>query len=331
MRKKILLLSGVLALAGTIAVAVVLGIAGVGKAASTNTCQLVGPTPGTPNCLTVTVLPFQLTAGGTGVVIVKFVNQGSATATHPTITVDLGANATAVSARPNPACPASPSGNTVTCNLPNVPGFGTAKVSVSFTTTLTAPATLSDIEATIAYAEGNTNTGSPSNDTFTAKGNPISIVDGDAQKSTCVSTAGTVGLSASRAGQSTTIDTITSVANDLPCTPLSAAVTPKDPNLTCGTTTCNSQVSAVFLPVSATVTVLIPLSSLPNGTTDKKFVLYWFSDTSPVGIALKSCPTIAETTNACIQSQTTVTIAGVKYIKDVLTFQGTNIDPKVAG
>jgi hypothetical protein len=90
-------------------------------------------------------------------------------------------------------------------------------------------------------------------------------------------------------------------------------------------------VSAVFLPVSATVTVLIPLSSLPNGTTDKKFVPYWFSDTSIVGIALKSCPTIAAGTNACIQSQTTVTIASVKYIKDVLTFQGTNVDPKVAG
>lgn len=328
MRKKLLVISGLVVLVGTIAVAAVLGVAGTGKAASTNTCALVG---GKPNCLTITVLPAQLTVGGTGLVIVKFVNQGSATATHPTVTVDLGANASAVSARPNPACPTSPSGRTVICRLPNVPGFGTAKVSVSFTTNLTAPGSLSGIVGTIAYAEGNTNTGSPSNDTFSVDGGPISIVDGDSQDGTCVNTAGTVGLSATRAGQSTTIDSITSVVNDLPCTPLSAAVTPKDPNLMCGTTPCNSQVSAVFLPTSATVTVLIPLSSLANGTTDKKFVPYWFTDTSTVGIALKSCPTIAAPANACIQSQTGVTILGVKYIKDVLTFQGNDIDPKVAG
>jgi len=64
MRKKLLVICGLFVLVGTIAVAAVLGTAGIGKAASTNTCALVGPSPGTPNCLTVGVFPGQLSPTG---------------------------------------------------------------------------------------------------------------------------------------------------------------------------------------------------------------------------------------------------------------------------
>ena len=58
---------------------------------------------------------------------------------------------------------------------------------------------------------------------------------------------------------------------------------------------------------------------------------------STAGIALKLCPDPAAPTpgtDTCIKSQTGVTIAGVKYIKDVLTVFGTGIsliDSKFAG
>ena len=130
MRKKLLVICGLFALVGTIAVAAVLGIAGTGKAASTNTCALVG---GAPNCLTVGVFPGQLSPTGKGLIVAKFVNQGSATATHAAIKLTLPSNVIAVSVSPSALCTAP--GSTITCSFGNIPGFGTAKVSVAFTTT----------------------------------------------------------------------------------------------------------------------------------------------------------------------------------------------------
>jgi hypothetical protein len=330
MRKKLLVISGLFGLVGTIAVAAVLGIAGTGKAASTNTCAYTAPGPSAPNCLTVGVFPGQLSPTGKGLIVAKFVNQASATATHAMITVNLPSNVTAVS----PPCPVSfpPSGGTaVTCSLGNIAGFGTAKVSVQFTTT--AATSLTGISATVSYAEGN---GSNGNDTFTAQGNSISIVNGATDAGDCTDATGGT-LTTIRGGQKTIIDSLPPISG-LPCTPIAGGVLPKDTTLMCGSASCSSAVSYVIVPTTGTATLLIPLSSLPNGTTDKKFVLYWFPETGiTTGIALKSCPTpTAPTpyTDTCIKSQIGVTISGVKYIKDVLTVFGTSlslIDSKYAG
>jgi hypothetical protein len=332
MRKKLLVCCGLFALIGAITAAVLLGIAGIGKAASTNTCAYTVGTPPTtvPNCLTVGVFPGQLSPTGRGLIVAKFENKGSATATHTTITVNLPSN---VAAGSTPCAVSSPptGGTAVTCSVGNIAGFGTAKVAVQFTTSATT--SLAGISATVSYAEGN---GSNGNDTFTAQGNSISIVDGTANAGDCTDTTG--GTLDTHLGlQTTSIDSLPAISG-LPCTPIAGGVVQNPGNLNCGAARCTSSVSYVIVPTTGTATLLIPLSSLPNGTTDKKFVLYWFPETgAPPGIALTLCPTPAAPTpgtDTCIKSQTGVTIAGVKYIKDVLTVFGTGIsliDSKFAG
>jgi hypothetical protein len=339
MRKKLLVTCGLFALVGTIAVAAVLGIAGTGKAASTNTCALVG---GTPNCLTVGVFPGQLSPTGKGLIVAKFVNQGSATATHTMITVNLPSNVTAVS----PPCPLSstPSGTAVTCSLGNIAGFGTAKVSVQFTTTAAAGAIVSGISSSVTYAEGN---GSNGNDTFSASGNSISIVNGTSVAGTCTGTTAPAGLlSTSLNDQTTRIDSLSVGLTGLPCTPIAGGVLPNDTTLTCGAAKCTSPFSFVILPTTGTATLIIPVSALANGMNATKFVLYWFPDTGvTAGTPLMRCadtqalppagtPKATPGTDTCIQSQTDLKIGNVKYVNDVLTIYGTSLtltDAKFAG
>jgi hypothetical protein len=339
MRKKLLVCSGLFALIGVITAAALLGIAGTGKAASTNTCALVGPSPGTPNCLTVGVFPGGLSPTGKGLIVAKFVNQGSATATHTTITVNLPSNVTAFS----PPCPVSstPSGTAVTCSLGNTAGFGTAKVSVQFTTTAAASSTLSGISATVTYAEGN---GSNGNDSFSASGNSISIVNGTSEAGTCTGTTDPAGLlSTSLNDQTTRIDSLSVGLTGLPCTPIAGGVLSNDATLTCGAAKCTSPFSFVILPTTGTATLIIPVSALANGMNATKFVLYWFSETGTTGTPLMKCadtqalppagtPKATPGTDTCIQSQADLKIGNVKYIKDVLTIFGVSlIDSKYAG
>jgi hypothetical protein len=327
MRKELLVISGLFALVGTIAVAAVLGVAGTGKAASTNTCALVG---GTPNCLTVGVFPGQLSPTGKGLIVAKFVNQGSATATHTAIKVTLPSNVSAVSVNPSALCSAP--GSTITCSFGSVPGFGTAKVSIAFTTTADAGSTLPGISATVTYAEGN---GSNGNDSFTASGNVISIVDGTTQAGDCTTTLGT-NLDTTLSGQRTQINSLSSLLADFPCTPIAGGVQSNNGNLNCGAAKCTSPVSYVIVPTTGTATLTIPVSVLANGMNASKFTLYWFSETGTTGIPLKKCSDTqglaTPGTDTCIQSQTDVKIGNVKYISDVLTVFGTSlIDSKYAG
>jgi hypothetical protein len=326
MRKKLLVICGLFALVGAISVAAVLGTAGTGKAASTNTCALVG---GAPNCLTVGVFPGQLSPTGKGLIVAKFVNQGSATATHAAIKLTLPNNVIAVSVSPSALCSAP--GSTITCSFGNVPGFGTAKVSVAFTTNAVAGSTLPGISATVTYAEGN---GSNGNDSFTASGNGISIVDGTSQAGDCTTTLGT-NLDTSLSGQRTQINSLSSLL-DFPCTPIAGGVQSNNGNLNCGAAKCTSPVSYVIVPTTGTATLTIPVSVLANGMNASKFTLYWFSETGTTGIPLKKCSDTqglaTPGTDTCIQSQTDVKIGNVKYISDVLTVFGTSlIDSKYAG
>jgi hypothetical protein len=331
LRRKFWIAVSLLATVTAITVASVLATAGSGKAAGTNICSLVGTQP---NCFTVSILPGQLSASASahGLILAKFTNQSTATASHTTITVTLPNNVSAVSASPSGDCPAPPFGTTITCTFGNVPGLASVKVSIVFTTTA-ALGELSGISGTVAFGEGNSNTGSPSNDTFTVPGNPISIVDGTSQAGFCTTSTGSGSLltTSSANGQTTTIESLSSLLGGLPCTPISGGVLPKDTGLTCGTGACNTQVSFVALPTTGIVTLLFPLSLLPNGMNANKFVLYWFSDTSTIGIPLKLCPVVAAGTDTCIQTQTGVTIGGVKYVKDVLTVFGSPIDPRYSG
>ena len=337
MRKKLLVICGLFALVGTIAVAAVLGIAGTGKAASTNTCALVG---GAPTCLTVGVFPGQLSPTGQGLLVAKFVNQGSSTATHTTITVKLPTNVSAVSVSPSALCSAPAA--TITCSFGNVAGFGTAKVSVVFSTSAAAGTTLSGISANVAYAEGNGNSGTPSNDSFTASGNSISVVNGTSQAGNCTTTTGTNLLNTSLNGQTTSVNTLSSLLPGLPCTPIAAGVELNDGTRTCGAAKCTSPVSMVILPTTGTATLIIPVSALASGMNASKFVLYWFTETGLTGTPLMKCsvteallpvgPKPTPGTDTCIQSQTDLKIGNVKYIQDDLKIFGVSlVDAKFIG
>jgi len=347
MRKKLLVICGLFALVGTIAVAAVLGIAGVGKAASKNTCTQ--PTGQPPDCLTVKVFPGQLTAGAghQGLIVAKFINQGSATATHTVIKVTLphqgdpsaADNVTAVSVSPQALC--SPlfgppvQAAIITCSFGNVAGGGTAKVSIAFTTTVAKGLKLlgETIEATLTYAEGNDNNGSPTNDSFNAfGGNDISLVDGTSLGGDCASSNVNGPLiSTSKDGQFTYVDSLTSFLTDLACTPIAAGTLTNPPNLTCGGThKCTTPLSFAILPTTGQATLYIPVSSLANGTKaagPNKFTLYWFPEGGIVGTPLMTC---AETldkatppdTDTCIVSQTDTKIGKDQYIKDVLKIFG---------
>ena len=85
MRKKLLVISGLFALVGTIAVAAVLGTAGIGKAASPNICITASTSTTNASCVAELTAPHVLTAGKDAVSVTRFTNQsglGGATATH---------------------------------------------------------------------------------------------------------------------------------------------------------------------------------------------------------------------------------------------------------
>lgn len=344
MKKRLLLFSAVVGLVGLVALGAVLGLAGTSNAASTNTCQVVN---GAPNCLSVGVFPAQLNATGQGLIVAKFINQGPATATHTAIKVTLPGNVTATLVQPTPAN-ANCSGTTspITCSFGNIGGFATAKVAIVFTTTAAAGTTLSGsgVTATLTYAEGNDNNGTPTNDQFSTSGNDISIVDGSSQGGYCTTSTGNHLLSTNLGGQTTEINTLSSLlGGGLPCTPISAGTLANPGNLNCGAKKCASPVSFVIVPTTGTASVTVPVAPLPSGTKASNFQLYWFSETGTTGIALSKCsdtlklppvntPKPTPGTDTCVQAQTDINIKGTKYIKVDLTIFGTTlIDSKFAG
>jgi hypothetical protein len=333
MRKKLLVVCGLFALVGTIAVAAVLGIAGVGKAASTNTCALVG-TPPAPNCFSVSVDPMFVTSGQTGLINAKFRNIfGNATATHTVIKITLPETGLVVpldgvttTGRPA-SCPQL--ANVITCDFGNVPSGTTVHVLIQFTSSVAAGNI--PVSGNLTYAEGN---GSNGNDSFDATGT-AAAVSGTNKGGYCTTAATktvknkTVPLlSTSDLGQITTIESLAGLA-DLPCTPIAAGVEARPE-----TAPITTDVSIVAFPARGTVTLLFPLDA---DTNVSNFQLKELSiDNGVAWIALKTCadpPIFPDPagTDSCIKSQTTVTRNGTKYIQDVLLVQGSPPDGHYGG
>src|SRR5262245_4002410 len=122
-RSKVLVLLG-LALAGCLLVV----FASRGSAASGSIC----PPTGTP-CITASLFPGFVAVGSNGLAAAKFTNEGTATATHTVVSVQLptGTSAAAVSSVPAASC----STTTVSCSFGNVTGGSLVKVFVQFTAT----------------------------------------------------------------------------------------------------------------------------------------------------------------------------------------------------
>jgi len=332
MLKKIVLLSGALAIVATIALAAMLG---VGKAASTNTCTLVN---NKPNCFTVTVDPMFVTSGLTGLINAKFRNVfGTATATHTSISLAVPAGLTGLSittvGRASCSTPLQTGvAQTLTCSFGNVPSGATVQMRVQFTSTMaTGPAI--NVSGTLSYAEGN---GTNGNDAFTSTGSALSA-NGTEKAGYCTTSAKKfvknkqvpLVTTTDSSGQTTTIESLQALANGLPCTPIAAGL---DPAPSSGPVT--THISTVAFQATGTVTLLFPFSEL-NGRDASTFQLLELSIVDgTTWLAVNRCtdnPPIAPGTDTCIISQTNVKINGTNYVQDVLNVEGQPPDGRYGG
>jgi hypothetical protein len=329
MRKNLLLLCSVLALVGLIAVAAVLGTASSGKAAATNTCNLVGTQP---DCFKVIVSPMFITSGQTGTIDAIFSNTiGTANASHSRISIPLpeGISATKVTTTA-PAICSAPTENPLVCDFGNVPNGSKVVMRVYIITSSTALALGQfGITGTLTFAEGN---GSNGNDTFPATGTAESV-DGTKKAGYCTTSATKMVknkqvplATASDAGQITTIDSLASEPALGDCTPIAAGVE-GPPAQGPGVPTTN--VSIVAFPAIGTVTLLFP------GRNASTFVLKELSILNGQDwVELHFCSDpirIVAGTDSCIISETNVTKNGTKYVQDVLRVEGSPPDGHYGG
>jgi hypothetical protein len=241
MRKKLLVISGLFAIVGTIAVAAVLGTAGIGKAASPNICLTASTsTPTNASCVAQLTAPHVLTAGQDAVSVTRFTNQsglGGATATHVVLSATFSAPVTVkgvtlfVNGSPvstagcSPASLATPptSVATVSCPVGTIAGASSAKLVVRF-----SASTGMTVAGSASYGEGGNDTSPPrpngtKNDMQTSR-DSFTIAGGTSAQGKCFDTsADTV------TGSTTTQVTTASIGAvdpslDLPCTPGGAGV-----------------------------------------------------------------------------------------------------------
>jgi hypothetical protein len=242
MRKKVLVISGLFALAGTIAVAAVLGTAGIGKAASPNICL----TPSTTNasCVAQLTAPHVLTAGQDAVSVTRFTNEsgiGGSSATHVVLSatflvgtvatpvtvkgVTLFVNGSPVStASCSPASLATPptSVATVSCPVGTIAGDSSAKLVVRF-----SASSARTVAGSASYGEGGNDSATPrpngtKNDLQTSRDS--FTIAGTSAQGNCFDTS-LATLSGSTATQVTTASIgAVDPSLDLPCTPGGAGV-----------------------------------------------------------------------------------------------------------
>ncbi len=242
MRKKLLFISGLFALVGTIAVAAVLGTAGVGKAASPNICLTASTPTKNASCVAQLTAPHVVTAGQDAVSVTRFTNQsglGGSTATHVVLSatflvgtvatpvtvkgVTLFVNGSPVStASCSPTSLANPVA-TVSCPVGTIPGASSAKLVVRFTAQ-----TAMTVAGSASYGEGGNDSATPrpngtKNDLQTSRDS--FAIAGSTAAGNCVNTTTTTTVSGSTATQVTTA-AIGAVdpSLDLPCTPAGAGV-----------------------------------------------------------------------------------------------------------
>lgn len=241
MRKKVLIFSGLFALAGTIAVAAVLGTAGIGKAASPNICLSSSTSTKNASCVAQLTAPHVVTAGQDAVSVTRFTNQsgvGGSTATHVVLSatflvgtvatpvtvkgVTLFVNGSPVStASCSPVSLADPVA-TVSCPAGTIPGASSAKLVVRF-----SAQTAMTVAGSASYGEGGNDSAPPrpngsKNDLQISK-DSFTIAGTSAQGNCFDTSVGT--LSGSTATQVTTASIgAVDPSLDLPCTPGGAGV-----------------------------------------------------------------------------------------------------------
>lgn len=332
MRKTFVVLCGFSALVGLIVIAAVLGTASSGKAAATNTCNLVD---GQPDCFKVIVSPIFITSGQNGTIDAIFSNTiGTANASHSRISIPLpdGISGTKVTTSAPANCSALTE-NPLVCDFGNVPNGSKVVMRVYITSSVPAvpPVPQIKVTGTLTFAEGN---GSNGNDTFPATGTAESV-DGTKKAGYCTTSAKLIVknkqvplATATDAGQITTIDSLAALAAG-DCTPIAAGV--EDPP-TPGPGIPTTHISVVAFPATGTVTLLFP------GRNASTFVLKELSIVNGVDwIEVAKCTDPVDPslftlgTDSCWTSKTNVTKNGVKYAQVVLTVVGSPPDGHYGG
>jgi len=252
---------GILALAAAATAASLLAFASGGNAASANTCVQVTPTQA--NRLFVSAVPNVLSAGKTGLLIVRFKNTfANATATHTVLkaTLPTGASVSSVNASTGVQCSTA----TISCPIGSVPGGAIVSMYVQYTTSLSAGSTLGAFKAFVSFDEGNQNTGTTTNDTFESDSGTTAIVDpisntdqGGGQGGLCTGTLSQTGFKTTNGkGQQVNIGDLPASVPGFPCTPVSAGsqAASTEENAACVArlgVACPADTAFVFFPVLA--------------------------------------------------------------------------------
>jgi hypothetical protein len=296
-----------------------------GNAASGSIC----PPTGTP-CINISLFPRFVAVDSNGLAAAKFRNEGTATATHTVVAVQLpaGTTAAAVSSVPAATCTVG----AVSCSFGNVKAGELVKVFVQFTATAASAGPVT-ATARVSFAEGNGNSGSPTNDTIVSgASNGITLVDTGASTALNGQCTGASSLAASTALQAIAAS-YPAAAGDLPCTPVDAGI-----DLVTVVVGSNDRITFVDLPLlsgGGLATVVWDLLTLPKGTNVNSFVLHEAPSDGSIADprnwpVVQTCVSHAPPAgqDACIDDRAKL---GSKGIRLTLKALGQGVDPAFWG
>ena len=269
-----------------------------GRAASGNICQGTG-------CLVETLAPHSLAVGATGVSLTKFTNLGSSNATHTAMSVTFSSQvnvssvqliAGGVSQGTGTCLPTSGLTSGVTCSDFGSTSSGSSdKLVVQYSIAAAPAAGTVTATGSATVAEGNDNTGGPSNDTFFSSDNAF-VFDTATYQSKCDKSGTGNSISGGDASLRASLTyfagaTGPNAANGfLPCTPVGAGVVPNSKGV-------HTEIAVVDFPaLAATTCVTLPppdgrqfcyatgtldFTVVPKGENQNNFILY--EGLGPVG------------------------------------------------
>jgi hypothetical protein len=337
MRKKLLVISGLFALVGTIAVAAVLGTAGIGKAASPNICLTSSTSTTNASCVAQLTAPHVLTAGQDGVSVTRFTNQsgpGGSSATHVVLSATFSAPVTVkgvtlfVNGSPISTAGCSTSAATVSCPVGTIAGDSSAKLVVRF-----SASTGMTVAGSASYGEGGNDSTPPrpngtKNDLQTSR-DSFTIAGTSAQGNCFDTSVATVSGSITTQATTASIGAV-DPSLDLPCSPAGAGVDTVGPRPT------------GFVPIWFTdfLTVNSGAGGFATVTLDalfnvpKSFVLRELTGPNPSDAAswtpVPACngSGLPPSGDSCIFSTSNLPKGGVRWILHAF---GTLFDSKYAG
>lgn len=303
------------------ALAVAVGLATRGNAASINSCPSTGGN--TSSCWQLFAYPAVVSTGGNGgVLVAKFHNEGNGTANHVTVSAVTGlpdgTTFTVTTTQGN--C-----NNLLPCVIGQVPGSGTFRVFIQYVLPAGADgAPGPNYTPSISLTFDERNGTSPTSDTVNATTGITAVAASGTSTSTCLTAP---QLTVSTTGQ-TAIVTNTSAANGLPCLPTTTTIS-GDP----GPSGSNLITSFTLDGASqGYVVVELDYATLASGVTYKNLPLVEITDAGnlPVDACLANgLPQTANplhSTDVCISARAKYLSKGAKLTLHIVA---AGVDPRL--